>query len=353
MSASAMSEQKIDIRGLCKVFGGAAKTVMHLVREGIGKQELLDDHNCVLALRDINLRIPAERIQVVMGLSGSGKSTLIRHINRLIEPTAGDIIVDGQSVPGMDASALRDFRRNTASMVFQGFALMPHRTVRENIGYGLKIRGLARDEIDTRVSRWIERIGLDGFADRFPTELSGGMQQRVGLGRALATDPDILLMDEAFSALDPVIRVEMQDILLALQTELKKTIMFITHDLDEALRIGDDIAILRDGEIVQQGAPQDIVLAPSDDYIAEFVKDINRGRVIQVGRVMGPVSDGATGPEIPHDSLLEAAAIALAEATADTGTVTDADGRPVGTISRGDLMAAMVMATPESAPAKV
>lgn len=349
-----MSEQKIDIRGLCKVFGGAAETVMQLVREGIGKQELLDDHNCVLALRDINLAIPAERIQVVMGLSGSGKSTLIRHINRLIEPTAGDIIVDGQSVPGMDASALRDFRRNTASMVFQGFALMPHRTVRENIGYGLKIRGLDRDEIDTRVSHWIERIGLDGFADRFPTELSGGMQQRVGLGRALATDPDILLMDEAFSALDPVIRVEMQDILLELQTELKKTIMFITHDLDEALRIGDDIAILRDGEIVQQGAPQDIVLAPADDYIAEFVKDINRGRVIQVGRVMGPVSDGATGPEIPHDSLLEAAAIALAEATADTGTVTDADGHPVGTISRGDLMAAMVMATPdESAPAKV
>ena len=316
-----MSEPMIDIRGLCKVFGGAAETVMPLVREGIGKQELLDRHNCVLALRDINLAIPAESIQVVMGLSGSGKSTLIRHINRLIEPTYGDIIVDGQSVSGMDASALRAFRRNTASMVFQGFALMPHRTVRENIGYGLKVRGLDRDEIDTRVSHWIDRIGLDGFADRFPTELSGGMQQRVGLGRALATDPDILL---------------------ELQAELRKTIMFITHDLDEALRIGDDIAILRDGEIVQQGAPQDIVLAPADDYIAEFVKDINRGRVIQVGRVMAPITNGTTGPAISHDSLLEAAAIALAEAGADAGIVTAADGRPVGAISRGDLMAAMV-----------
>ena len=337
-----MSEPMIDIRGLCKVFGGAAETVMPLVREGIGKQELLDRHNCVLALRDINLAIPAESIQVVMGLSGSGKSTLIRHINRLIELTYGDIIVDGQSVSGMDASALRAFRRNTASMVFQGFALMPHRTVRENIGYGLKVRGLDRDEIDTRVSHWIDRIGLDGFADRFPTELSGGMQQRVGLGRALATDPDILLMDEAFSALDPVIRVEMQNILLELQAELRKTIMFITHDLDEALRIGDDIAILRDGEIVQQGAPQDIVLAPADDYIAEFVKDINRGRVIQVGRVMAPITNGTTGPAISHDSLLEAAAIALAEAGADAGIVTAADGRPVGAISRGDLMAAMV-----------
>lgn len=337
-----MSDPMIDIRGLCKVFGGVAETVMPLVRDGIGKQELLDEHNCVLALRDIDLSVPAERIQVVMGLSGSGKSTLIRHINRLIEPTSGDIIVDGQSVPGMDARALRDFRRNTASMVFQGFALMPHRTVRENIGYGLKIRGLDRDATDTRVSGWIDRIGLDGFADRYPTELSGGMQQRVGLGRALATDPDILLMDEAFSALDPVIRVEMQNILLELQVELKKTIMFITHDLDEALRIGDDIAILRDGEIVQQGAPQDIVLAPADDYIVEFVKDINRGRVIRVERVMAPLGDGAAGPNIPHDSLLEAAAIALAEAGADAGTVTDADGQPVGTISCGDLMAAMV-----------
>ena len=341
-----MSDPMIEIRGLCKLFGGDPAAVLPLVRDGIDKQELLDRHNCVLALRDINLRVPAQSIQVVMGLSGSGKSTLIRHINRLIEPTSGDIIVDGQSVPGMDAQALRAFRRNTASMVFQGFALMPHRTVRENIGYGLKVRGLDREEIDKRVSCWIDRIGLDGFADRFPTELSGGMQQRVGLGRALATDPDILLMDEPFSALDPVIRVEMQNILLELQAELKKTIMFITHDLDEALRIGDDIAILRDGGIVQQGAPQDIVLAPADDYIAAFVKDINLGRVIQVGRVMAPLSEGTAGPQISHDTVLEDAAIALTQAGAEAGTVTDAEGRPAGTITRGELMAAMVMRTP-------
>ncbi len=274
-----MAEPMIRIQGLYKIFGVAGETVLPMVRDGMGKQELLDTHGCVLGLQDINMSVPPRCIQVVMGLSGSGKSTLIRHINRLIAPTAGEVIVDGTDVAGMDQAALREFRRHRASMVFQRFALMPHRSVRDNVAYGLTVQGLQSAEVEKRSSRWLERVGLQDFADRYPGELSGGMQQRVGLGRALATDPDILLMDEAFSALDPLIRYDMQNMLLDLQTELKKTIVFITHDLDEALRIGDNVAILRDGGMVQQGKPQDIVLTPADDYVADFVKDVNRGKL--------------------------------------------------------------------------
>ena len=332
----------IRIRGLYKVFGSTAGEIMPMVRYGMSKQELLDTYDCVLGLRNIDLSVPPQSIQVVMGLSGSGKSTLIRHINRLIEPTTGSIVVDGADVSGMDQTALRNFRRHKASMVFQRFALMPHRTVRDNIGYGLRIQGKRGDDVDARVSNWIERVGLDDFADRYPGELSGGMQQRVGLGRALATNPDILLMDEAFSALDPLIRVDMQNMLLELQSELKKTVVFITHDLDEALRIGDSIAILRDGGIVQHGNPQDIVLSPADDYVADFVKDVNRGRVIRVERVMEAESGGATGPAIPAGTPLEQAVLTLSEASAETGTVTNGNGKAVGTVSRNALVAAMV-----------
>lgn len=337
-----MSDPMIDIRGLYKIFGSNEREVLPLVQGGMGKDELLDSHGCVLGLRDINIAVPARSIQVVMGLSGSGKSTLIRHINRLIEPTAGEVRVDGQNVPDMSASELRDFRRYKASMVFQRFALMPHRTVAENVGYGLRVQGRSRAEVDAAAAQWIERVGLNGFEDRYPGELSGGMQQRVGLGRALATDPDILLMDEAFSALDPLIRFDMQSVLLELQGELHKTIVFITHDLDEALRIGDKIAILRDGEVIQQGAPQDIVLSPADDYIADFVKDINRGRVIRVDRVMRSPVNGVQGPEIPGDTLLEDAALLLSKAGADAAIVTGSDGAPAGSITRNALMDAMV-----------
>ena len=284
----AVSEQKIQIKNLYKIFGNNAEGGMDLVGDGISKQELLEDHGHVLGLRDINIDVPDKCIRVIMGLSGSGKSTLIRHINRLIEPTSGEVLVGGEDVLAMSDEELKNFRRSKASMVFQKFALLPHRTVIENVGYGLQIQKISETEINKRSQHWIDRVGLTGFEDHYPAQLSGGMQQRVGLARALATDAEILLMDEAFSALDPLIRTDMQGILLGLQEELHKTIVFITHDLDEALRIGDEISILRDGEVVQQGTSQEIVMTPSDDYIADFIKDVNRARVLEVRSIMEP-----------------------------------------------------------------
>ena len=281
-----MINPKLRIKNLFKIFGSAPSTMVDHVRDGTSKQELLDSYNHVLGLNDVSIDVQESSIHVIMGLSGSGKSTLIRHINRLIEPTSGEIIVDGGNVIKMDKSELRDFRRFKTSMVFQKFALLPHRTVLENISYGLIIQDVQTDEIGKRSRRWLERVGLTGFEDYYPSQLSGGMQQRVGLARALATDAEILLMDEAFSALDPLIREEMQDVLLDLQEELKKTIIFITHDLDEALRLGDKIVILRDGAVVQEGAPQEIILTPVDNYVTDFTKNINRGRVLQVKAVM-------------------------------------------------------------------
>ena len=293
----AVSEQKIQIKNLYKIFGNNADGVMDLVSDGISKQELLEDHGHVLGLRDINIDVPDKCIRVIMGLSGSGKSTLIRHINRLIEPTSGEVLVGGEDVLAMSDEELKNFRRSKASMVFQKFALLPHRTVIENVGYGLQIQKISETEINKRSQHWIDRVGLTGFEDHYPAQLSGGMQQRVGLARALATDAEILLMDEAFSALDPLIRTDMQGILLGLQEELHKTIVFITHDLDEALRIGDEISILRDGEVVQQGTSQEIVMTPSDDYIADFIKDVNRARVLEVRSIMEP-SKTDKGPRL-------------------------------------------------------
>ncbi|MEO0498525.1 MAG: ATP-binding cassette domain-containing protein, partial [Pseudomonadota bacterium] len=224
----------IQIKNLYKIFGDAPQAAMEHVRNGMGKPELLEQHNHVLGLQNINLNMPENGIQVVMGLSGSGKSTLIRHINRLIEPTAGEVVVDGVDVLNMSAEELRKFRASKISMVFQKFALLPHRTVQSNVEYGLEVQQVEKSERHSRAQRWIDRVGLAGFEEHYPSQLSGGMQQRVGLARALATDAEVLLMDEAFSALDPLIRTDMQDVMLQLQTELKKTIVFITHDLDEA-----------------------------------------------------------------------------------------------------------------------
>ena len=331
---------KIKISNLYKVFGKNPSSAMDHVRNGVSKQELLDNHRHVLGLRDINIDIPERQIQVIMGLSGSGKSTLIRHINRLIEPTEGQVIVDGVDVLQMSPDDLRKFRRHKQSMVFQKFALLPHRTVAQNAAYGLTVQGIAEDEAKERAQRWIDRVGLGGFENHFPAQLSGGMQQRVGLARALATDAEILLMDEAFSALDPLIRTDMQDILLDLQEELHKTIVFITHDLDEALRIGDRISILRDGAIVQQGDPQDIIMRPADDYISDFIKDINRGRVIEVRSVMTAASR-ATGPKLAEDTPIEDALQMLSSAGKHRGTVVDGDGKTIGKIEMNNAIAAI------------
>ncbi|QUM78636.1 glycine betaine/L-proline ABC transporter ATP-binding protein [Moritella sp. 24] len=276
------------IKNLYKIFGKNEKKVLELVKAGKSKDAILAETGHTVGLSNINLDVYPGEIFVIMGLSGSGKSTLIRHFNRLIEPTAGEIELAGSDVMKLSSKDLQDFRRNKMSMVFQRFGLMPHRTVLDNIGYGLQVQGVKKAERKKSATQWLETVGLNGYANQYPGQLSGGQQQRVGLARALCTDADILLMDEAFSALDPLIRSEMQDQLIELQEKLHKTIVFITHDLDEALRLGDRIAILRDGVLVQQGAPVDILLNPVDDYVEAFVKDVNRARALTVETVMQP-----------------------------------------------------------------
>lgn len=271
---------KIEVKNICKIFGPQPQQWLDEVRQGISKDDLLARSDHVLGLRDISLSIEEGSIYVIMGLSGSGKSTLIRHFNRLIEPTSGQIMVDGIDVMSLSKAELEKFRQQKMSMVFQRFGLFPHRTVLENVGYGLKVSGMAKGECRERSLHWLEQVGLSGLENQYPHQLSGGMQQRVGLARALATDAEILLMDEAFSALDPLIRHEMQDQLLDLQARLNKTIVFITHDLDEALRLGNRIAILKGGELIQEGTPEDILLSPADDYVQSFLQDVNRGKVL-------------------------------------------------------------------------
>ena len=285
-----MSEIKIQIKNLYKIFGKNPKSALEQVKDGVNKDELLEKHNHVLGLKDINLDINEKSIQVVMGLSGSGKSTLIRHINRLIEPTDGSVVVDGDDVLKMNDENLRNFRRTKTAMVFQRFALLPHKTVLENTMFGLHIQNIDEKEANTRARRWIDRVGLSGYEEKYPQHLSGGMQQRVGLARALTNNGEILLMDEAFSALDPLIRKDMQDILLELQDELHKTVVFITHDLDEALKIGDRIAILKDGIMDQEGIPADILLSPKTQYVKDFVEDVNRARVIKAKHIMSKLN---------------------------------------------------------------
>lgn len=339
-----MPDIKVSIKNLYKIFGPNGKKMVQKVEEGATKGSLQAEHQHVLGLNNVNIDIPARRIQVIMGLSGSGKSTLIRHLNRLIEPTSGEVLVDGEDVLAMSDEELREFRRNKMSMVFQKFALLPHRTVMDNVSYGLQIKGVDKAEMAERAQKWIDRVGLTGFESNYPAQLSGGMQQRVGLARALATDAEILLMDEAFSALDPLIRNDMQDILLDLQEELHKTIIFITHDLDEALNIGDNIVILRDGAVIQQGSPQEIVLDPADDYVRDFIKDINRARVLDVSSVMNEgKSDSAL--ELAHDTILELAMPAMIAADVTTANVVR-DSEVIGNVT----LAAMIggIARPES-----
>lgn len=263
---------KIEVRNVFKVFGNREKDVLALIDQGKNKEQVLAETGCVVGINDLSLSIRAGEVFVIMGLSGSGKSTLVRHLNRLIDPTRGQILVDGENILEYDMPALRHFRRHTISMVFQSFGLLPHRNVLDNVAYGLKVRGESSAQCKERARHWIGRVGLQGYEQAFIHQLSGGMRQRVGLARALATDTDIILMDEAFSALDPLIRAEMQEQLLELQRMLKKTIVFITHDLDEALRIGNRIAVLKDGQLIQVGTPHEIVHSPADDYVNRFVQ---------------------------------------------------------------------------------
>ncbi|MBP1887975.1 quaternary amine ABC transporter ATP-binding protein [Sinorhizobium mexicanum] len=334
----------IKIRNLYKIFGSNAATHVEAVRKGLSKTELNEKFGHVLGLKDINIEMPSGCIQVIMGLSGSGKSTLIRHINRLIDPTAGEVLVNGVDVVKMNELELREFRRHQTAMVFQKFALLPHRNVLDNTLYGLEVQGVERAKAVDVAMRWIERVGLKGFEGKYPNQLSGGMQQRVGLARALANDAPVLLMDEAYSALDPLIRTDMQTVLLDLQKEIRKTIVFITHDLDEALRLGDQIAILRDGEVIQQGTSQDIVLRPADDYVANFVKEVNRGRVVHVEAVMAPARPGFSPDAItiPAGTTIEDAMRVIAKGPDGDVAVVGPSGKPIGTVNLRQLAGAMV-----------
>ncbi|HLR53519.1 MAG TPA: glycine betaine/L-proline ABC transporter ATP-binding protein [Pseudogracilibacillus sp.] len=279
-----MSEIKVD--KLTKIFGRPQKTAVRLLEEGKTKDEILSETGMTVAVNQASFEVQQGEVFVIMGLSGSGKSTLVRMLNRLFEPSSGDIWLNGKNVAKMNKEELRNLRRKEMSMVFQNFALLPHKTILQNGAYGLEIQGVAKAEREERATESLKLVGLGGYLDKYPTELSGGMQQRVGLARALANDPNILLMDEAFSALDPLIRKDMQDELMDLQQSVHKTIIFITHDLDEALRIGDRIALMKDGEIVQIGTAEEILMQPADDYVERFVEDVDLSKVLTAAHIM-------------------------------------------------------------------
>ncbi|MFZ1467816.1 MAG: glycine betaine/L-proline ABC transporter ATP-binding protein [Paracoccaceae bacterium] len=323
---------KIRVEHVSKIFGPDPKAALAKVNAGMSKTDLLAQTGSILGLHDINLNIRAGETFVIMGLSGSGKSTLIRHFNRLIEPTAGRILVDDVDVLSLNEADLRAFRRKKISMVFQRFALLPHKTVMENVIYGLIIDGMPKAQAQAKGAEQITLVGLAGFEHHYPGQLSGGMQQRVGLARALATDAEILLMDEAFSALDPLIRHDMQLQLRDIQARLHKTIVFITHDLDEALLIGDHIAILKDGLLRQVGTGPEILVAPADDYVARFVRDVNRARIVTCGDLAAP-GQGVGDTVLTTDQTIESAYGALASSDAPI-TVRHANGDLAGVLTR-------------------
>lgn len=279
---------KVRVEHLTKVFGKKSQQALKMIQQDKSKTEILEKTGATVGVYDVNFDVNEGEIFVIMGLSGSGKSTLIRLLNRLIEPSSGDIYVDGQDISKMDKEALRDIRRHKVNMVFQNFGLFPQRTILENTAYGLEVRGVPKAERQARAEQALDNSGLLSFKDQYPDQLSGGMQQRVGLARALANDPEILLMDEAFSALDPLIRREMQDELLELQAKVQKTIIFITHDLSEALRIGDRIALMKDGQIMQIGTGEEILTNPANAFVREFVEDVDRSKVLTAQNIMVP-----------------------------------------------------------------
>lgn len=340
------SNVKVSIKNLYKIFGPEPQAALVHAKQGVEKPDLLEQHGHVLGLKDINIDMRNGEITVIMGLSGSGKSTLIRHFNRLIEPTDGQILIDGVDVMTLSDEQLRQMRQTDMSMVFQKFALLPHQTVLENAGLPLRVRGVAIEEADIEAKKWLDRVGLSGFEEHYPHQLSGGMQQRVGIARALTSNSAIMLMDEAFSALDPLIRTDMQDLLLELQKDLHKTIIFISHDLDEALKLADHLVILKDGEVVQQGEPQNILLNPSDPYIEDFVSDINRARVLRVRSVMQPLNSAAnTAGSIDSNDTLEDVIAHSDGDTSKTYLVLEGE-KPVGTLCMKDLVRALVPRVP-------
>ncbi|WP_419993554.1 quaternary amine ABC transporter ATP-binding protein [Streptomyces boninensis] len=336
---------RLQAEHLYKVFGKQAEQAVSRLESGADRDELRKN-GTTAAVIDASFEVESGEIFVVMGLSGSGKSTLLRLLNGLLEPTAGAVKFDGEDLTKLSAPALRAVRAKKISMVFQHFALFPHRSVLENAGYGLEVQGVEKKEREERATEALHLTGLEGWEKSWPDELSGGMQQRVGLARALATDADLLLMDESFSALDPLIRRDMQDQLLELQEKLKKTIVFITHDLNEAMRLGDRIAVMRDGQIVQIGTPEDILVRPANDYVRRFVEDVDRTRVLTAGSIMEQPQDGATiksftaAVSVPEDTPVAELFAPFAGGDEAVG-VTGDDGDLVGRVERDRLLSVL------------
>jgi len=338
-------EDVIRCEGIWKIFGEKSQQAMEAIRsQALSKHDIRDKFDCVVGVQDASFSVGRGEIFCIMGLSGSGKSTLIRHINRLIEPTSGKIYIEGENVNAMNARDLRALRAQRIGMVFQSMALMPHRTVQENVAFSLEVRGLA-DAQRAKVAQAIEAVDLTGWEKKYPDELSGGMQQRVGLARALAADPTILLMDEPFSALDPLIRKQLQTTFMELSAKLHKTTVFITHDLDEAIRIGDRIAIMKDGVLVQIGTPEQIVTEPADDYVAEFVAGISKLDLVTAARIMQPLAQyeatnglqdtAAWSSAAPGDKLNTLVDLAVGS---DHPILIKSDGTTVGVVTRRALL---------------
>lgn len=333
-----VTESAISVHGLWKVFGPKADRIVNSPDADLPRAELEAKTGCVVAMRDINLEVAPGEVFVVMGLSGSGKSTLVRCLTRLIEPTAGSVTISGIDVTGADREQLLQLRRNKVSMVFQHFGLLPHRTLIDNVAFGLEVQKVDKAARRAKAEEILELVGLGGLGQRKPDQLSGGMQQRVGLGRALATDPEILLFDEPFSALDPLIRRDMQDEVIRLRSEVNKTMVFITHDLSEALRLGDRIAIMRDGKFVQVGTPEEVVGSPADDYVRNFVRDVPRSHVIAVGSVMSEPSNGDYAGTVTSATKVRDVVPLVAHSDLPVRIVNDADAT-VGSIDRRAVLA--------------
>jgi len=332
-------EVVFSVRHLWKVFGPKADRIPDDASvTDLSAQELREKTGCVAAVRDVSFDVHKGEVFVVMGLSGSGKSTLVRCLTRLIEPTSGELEMDGEDVRAMDRSTLRELRRRRAAMVFQHFGLLPHRSVVDNVAYGLEIQGVGKAERREKAGEIVDKVGLNGLEKRRPGQLSGGQQQRVGLARALAVDPEVLLFDEPFSALDPLIRRDMQEEVVRLHREEGRTMVFITHDLAEALRVGDRIALMRDGQIVQLGTPEEIVGSPADDYVRDFVRDVPREQVLTVRRAMRPAEDGEAdqGPALGPDTLISEAIEAVARSGGAVRIVDD--GRCLGIVDHACLL---------------
>jgi glycine betaine/proline transport system ATP-binding protein len=339
------------VEGLWKVFGPKAERIPgDPGLTALTPAELRSRTGCTAAVRDVGFEVNKGEVFVVMGLSGSGKSTLVRCLTRLIEPTAGTIAIDGEDVRAMDKARLRELRRHRASMVFQHFGLLPHRSVLDNVAYGLEIQGLGKGERRQKAAEFVAKVGLEGMEQRRPGQLSGGQQQRVGLARALAVDPEVLLFDEPFSALDPLIRRDMQEEVIRLHREEGRTMVFITHDLSEALRLGDRIALMRDGRIVQLGTPEEIVGSPADDYVREFVRDVPREQVMTVRTAMRSASaqEADSGPAVAPDATVSEAIEAVARSGSAARVMSD--GRCLGVVDHERLLGVVAGTATASAP---